>query len=216
MRSPLIKHLTMWGATLVVALVAITVFIRGLSVQVCRDWAFICENTGSQKGYRQWCLGLRSASWYRESRLELFMRKEHPAELANRWTSYAGTGKNVLGRPILFGHGDPGPILHVPAEFLDRYVDGLDSQAKLDLYQVLAAGPPEKVESEMAKIWDRAIAEVWEMQRGTPKPQMRWVAGSDTPCRLWYHAHATRSCPDAGRDRSVPNVEVQHGQPGAG
>ena len=153
-----------WRVALVITLVAITAFIGGLSVQVYRDWAFICENTGSQKGYRQWCIGLRSASWYRESRLEQFMRKEHPSELANRWTSYAGTGKNILGQSILFGHERPGPILHVPLEFLDRYIDGLDDQAKLNLYHVFASGPPEEIECELRKVWVQAMAQGWEMQ----------------------------------------------------
>ena len=92
------------------------------------------------------------------------MRKEHPAELANRWTSYAGTGKNILGRPILFGHARPGPILSVPAEFLDRYVDGLDDQAKLALYRMFASAPPEEIEREIRKVWDQAMAQGWEMQ----------------------------------------------------
>jgi hypothetical protein len=153
-----------WYVALAVALVASIAFIGGLSVQVCRDWAFICENTGSHKGYREWPFGLRSGHWYHESRLEQFMRKEHASELANRWTSYSGTGKNIVGQPVLFGHGRPGPLLHVPAEFFDRYVDGLDSQAKLGLYHVLASGTPEVVERETVKVWDRAIAEVWELQ----------------------------------------------------
>jgi hypothetical protein len=158
------KRWMKWRVALVVVLVAIAMVIGGLSAQIYRDWAFICENTGSQKGYRQWCIGLRSASWYRESRLEQFMRKEHPSELANRWTSYAGTGKNILGQPVFFGHERPGPILGVPAEFLDRYVDGLDDQAKLNLYHVFASGTPEAVEGEIAKAWDQAMAQGWEMQ----------------------------------------------------
>jgi hypothetical protein len=167
MRFLLPRRWMKWRVALVIVLVAIAVFIGGLSVQVCRDWAFICENTGSQKGCRQWCIGLRSASWYRESRLEQFMRKEHPSELANRWTSYAGTGKNILGRPVLFDHGRPGPILQVPPEFFDRYVDGLDNQAKLDLYRMLASRPPGEIEREIRKVWDQAIAPGWEMQAGS-------------------------------------------------
>jgi hypothetical protein len=155
-----------WYVAVAVALVMIVALIGGSSVQVCRDWAFICENTGSRKGYRQWCIGLRSASWYRESHLEQFLRKEHPSELAHRWTSYAGTGKNILGRPVLFGHASPGPILNVPPEFLDRYVDSLDDQAKLDLHRVLASGPPEEIERELRKVWDQAMAQGWEMQAG--------------------------------------------------
>jgi len=166
MRFFLPRRWTKWCVALVIVLVAVAVFIGGLSVQVCRDRAFICENTGSHKGYRQWGIGLRSASWYRESRLEQYMRKEHPSDLANRWTSYAGTGKNILGRPVLFGHGRPGPILQVPPEFLDRYVDGLDDQAKLDLYRVLSSGPPEEMERELCKVWDQAMAQGWETQTG--------------------------------------------------
>ncbi len=166
MRFLLPRRWMKWRAALVIVLVAIGVFIGGLSVQVCRDWAFICENTGSRQGYRQWCIGLQSSHWYRESRLEQLMRKEHPSELANRWTSYAGTGKNILGQSVRFGHERPGPILQVPTEFLDRYVDGLNDQAKLDLYHVLASGPPEETEREIRKVWDQALAQGWERQAG--------------------------------------------------
>jgi hypothetical protein len=165
MRLSLAKYLMTWVAVLGAVSIAV-IFLGGLSAQVCRDYAFICENTGSQKGCRQWRFGLQSGHWYRESRLEQFMRKEHPSEFANRWTSYAGTGKNILGQPVLFGHGRPGPILDVPAGFLDRYVDGLSNQAKLDLYRMLASGPPEEIERELRKVWDQAMAQGWEMQAG--------------------------------------------------
>ena len=171
MRLFLSKRWRKWGVALGIALVATTALIGSCGVQVCRDWAFICEDTGSQKGYREWSIGDRSSHWYRKSRLEQFMRKEHPADLVNRWTSYAGTGKDIFGQPTLFGHARPGPILRVPPEFLDRYVDGLDDQAKLALYRVLVSGPPEKSESEMAKVWERALAEGWEMQPGRRGPK---------------------------------------------
>jgi hypothetical protein len=165
MRLFLMRNLITLGKALAVAAVAFAVFTGIFSVQVCRDWAFICENTGSHKGYRQWCLGIRSGQWYRESRLEQFLRKEHPSGLVNRWTSYSGTGRNMLGQGILFGHGRPGPILRVPTEFFDRYVDSLDNQAKLDLYHVLVSGSPEEVKSEIDKVWDLAFAEAGEMSR---------------------------------------------------
>jgi hypothetical protein len=153
-----------WYVALTVALIAIVAFIGASSVQVCRDWAFICENTGSHKGYRQWCIGLQSGHWYRESQLEQFMRKEHSSELANRWTSYSGTGKNILGQVVLFGHARPGPILEVPQPIFNRYVDGLDDQAKLDLYHVLASGTREEVKAEIDKVWDQEFAQARETQ----------------------------------------------------
>ena len=155
-----------WYVPLAVALVVIIAVIGVSCVEVCRDRAFICENTGSHKGYRQWCMGLQSGHWYRESRLEQFMRKEHASELANRWTSYSGTGRNILGRPVRFAHERPGPILHVPPQLLDRYVDGLSNQAKLDLYHMLASGPPEEIERELRKAWDQAMAQGQERQAG--------------------------------------------------
>jgi hypothetical protein len=158
-----------WYVALAVAWIALAAFMGGCGVQVCRDWAFICENTGSQKGYREWNSGRRSGHWYHESRLEQFMRKERPSELVNRWTSYAGTGKDILGQPTLFGHGRPGPILRVPPEFLDRYVAGLDDQAKLNLYRVFTSGPPEEIEREIAKVWERATAEVWPLKGERPR-----------------------------------------------
>ncbi len=164
MRSFLTKRWMKWAVPLVIAVVAGAAFIGGCGVQVCRDWAFICENTGSQKGYRQWSIGVRSGHWYRESRLEQFMRREHPSDLVNRWTSYAGTGKDIFGRPTLFGHAMPGPIIRVPPELFDRYVDDLNDQARLDLYHVLVSGPPDRIQSEVDKVWERAIAEMWEMQ----------------------------------------------------
>jgi hypothetical protein len=55
---------------------------------------------------------------------------------------------------------------HLPAEFLDRYADDLSDQAKLDLYHLLASGPPEQIERELRKVWDQATAQGWEMRSG--------------------------------------------------
>jgi len=89
------------------------------AVQVCRDWAFIDRNTGSRKGYRDWSLGWRSGSWYRESAIEAFMRSRHRAEFQQDWVSYAGTGRTIFGGAILAGHGRPGPIVLLKTEAID-------------------------------------------------------------------------------------------------
>ncbi len=157
MRSFLARHLVTWGTALVVVLVVIALFIGGLSVQVCRDCAFVCENTGSRKGYRQWCIGLQSNRWYHESHLGQFMRREHPSGFANRWTSYGSTGLNILGRPIIFRDAFPGPIHSLPPSILDMYVDGLDDQAKLNFYHVLSSGTPEEVKAEIDKAGNQIV-----------------------------------------------------------
>ncbi|MCU0915083.1 MAG: hypothetical protein MUC88_11040 [Planctomycetes bacterium] len=147
-----------------VALVALVVFVAACALELYRDHAFICENTGSHKGYRQWRLGFQSGHWYRESRLEQFLRKEHPTDLVNRWTSYEGTGRNILGQPLRFGHAFPGPVFDVPAVFLDRYVEDLDDRAKLDLYHVLVSGSRDQVQSEVTKVWDQVLAQGREIE----------------------------------------------------
>ncbi len=139
--------------------VGLLIFIAVLPLRVCRDWAFVCENTGSHMGYRQWRTGHRSGRWYRESRLEQFMREQHPSELKNQWVSYMGTGKNILGQASLFGHGRPrlGRMVMTPALF-DDYVDSLDDAARLDLYHLLASGDPKAIEGVNEKVFDMALA----------------------------------------------------------
>ena len=140
-------------------------------LQVCRDWGFVCENTGSHKGYRQWCTGGCSGEWYHESRLEQFMRQQHPSELENRWTSYEGTGKNIFGQSVLFGHGFPRlGMLMMDQSIFDRYVDTLDDAAKLDLYRVLVSGNREAIQAEEKKIEKMAIAQLWPLQLSTGCP----------------------------------------------
>ncbi len=141
------------------------IVLLSLPPEVCCDWAFVCENTGSHKGYRQWCIGVRSGQWHHESQLERFLRQRHPAELKNRWTSYEGTGRNILGRPVLFGHGDPrlGMMMMTKGVF-DRYVDTLDDAAKLDLYHVLVSGDREAIQAEEKKIEAIAVAQLWPLR----------------------------------------------------
>lgn len=137
----------------VAILVVAVILLAALGLQTHRDYAFICENTGSHKGYRQWCLGWQTREWYRESHLEQFMRAQHPTELRYRWTSYSGTGKNLFGQPILFGHEMPqvGSLV-MKQSWFDRYVDTLDDTAKLELYRVLASGNPLAIQAEEKKI----------------------------------------------------------------
>lgn len=136
-----------------VILIVAVVILCALGLQTHRDYAFICENTGSHKGYRQWGFGWQAREWYRESHLEQFMRLQHPTELRHRWTSYSGTGKNILGQPIRFGHGRPqvGSVI-MDWTWFDSYVDTLDGAAKLDLYRVLVSGNRDAIATEEKKI----------------------------------------------------------------
>jgi hypothetical protein len=139
------------------ALVAVVIFALILPFQVCRDWAFICKNTGSQKGYRAWFLGLKTGHWYKKSKLEEFMETKYPNDLTYRWISYAGTGKNILGRAISFGHGRPGPIIYVPYNILNWYVSNINNDEKRALYDVFASGDKQRIDKEISMIWEQYL-----------------------------------------------------------
>lgn len=156
-----------WRVRIAVALMAIVVFLGVLPLEVCRDWAFICENTGSHRGYRQWRIGLQSGRWYRESRLEEFMRQQHPSELVNRWTSYQGTGKNILGQSISFGHARPlvGMVI-MHQSWFNTYVDTLDDAGRLALYRALASGDPGAVQAEEKRIEETVLGPALALRQG--------------------------------------------------
>ncbi len=153
-----------WVTWLSFAVILLAVLLLGIGFPVCRDRAYICENTGSHKGHRQWFFGVRTGHWYRETHLEAFMREEHPSEMTNRWTSYAGTGKNMFGRSVLYGHGRPGAILNVSEEALNRYIDSLAPEGRVQLYRLLASDDQKKIEEAVPGIWEKAIELKWGTQ----------------------------------------------------
>lgn len=81
------------------------------------------------------------------------MSTNHPDELQHRWTSYAGTGKNIFGMVRLRGHGQPGPILLIRSETLDEHVRGLDDAGKKALYEVFRSGDADRIEREIDRIY---------------------------------------------------------------
>lgn len=147
------------GATLVLFFVIfiIAFFISSIN-GVCRDWAYICENTGSHKGYREWFFGLRTGYWYRESHLEAFIKKNYPSEFMSRWTSYAGTGKNILGQSVLSAHGRPGPIHRIREEVFNSYVESLSPDKRLALYRLFASGDRKKIEDVVSQIEEYGVS----------------------------------------------------------
>ena len=110
----------------VIRLVVITLFGGVLWVATMRiaytDRGYICENTGSRMGYREWFFGIKTNEWYYESELERFMEARHPAELQHRWTSYRGTGSSLIPVMKSYGHGRPGLIVTPTRERFDEYV----------------------------------------------------------------------------------------------
>ncbi len=128
----------------------LTLFVLGIAallaicclypIRVRTDYAFICENTGSRYGFTKWRYGGQTGNWYRMSPLEDFMKRNHPERLTHRWTSYAGTGRTLLGVNVSFGHGRPGPILFLDNEVLAQYMAKISDTEKLRLYETFSGG----------------------------------------------------------------------------
>jgi len=80
------------------------------------------------------------------------MRDQHPQTLHHRWTSYTGTGYNIFGRQVLYGHGRPGAMLQISFDSLNAYVASLDDASKLELYHLFASDEQPRIEGEIRKI----------------------------------------------------------------
>lgn len=118
------------------------------------DRGYICENTGSRKGHREWFFGLRTNEWYHESELEIFMETNHPESLQYRWTSYRGTGHSLI--PVLksYGHGRPGLIVFPTSGMLDDYVQSLSDAQRLELYHILCSADDQRIREVIDNIYD--------------------------------------------------------------
>ncbi len=105
-----------------------------------REWVFICENTGSYKGHIEWFFGQQTSYWYEKSALENFIQKNYPdINIEHRWTSCSGTGRNIFGMALLYGHGRPGPIMDIPYGLLDEWIHTGEPERIRELYELLAS-----------------------------------------------------------------------------
>jgi hypothetical protein len=139
------------------AVAALVAALAVFNIQVCRDWGFICENTGSRKGYRQWTFGPKTGHWYKKSPLEEFVAAHDPNMLAHRWTSYAGTGKNVFGKPVMRGHSRPGAILRFDHAIQSRWIADNPPEDVWKLYDLLVSDDQDAIEKKIMEIWDEVM-----------------------------------------------------------
>jgi hypothetical protein len=134
--------------------ILVVLFLVSDSFVAYRDWAFICENTGSRMGYRAWFFGLHTSHWYHASEVETFIEHQFPKELVHRWTSYAGTGRNIYGAKLLFGHGRPGPIYQVREQDLNKWFTTLSPAEKKAFYNLLVHDDREAVKDKVNEIYE--------------------------------------------------------------
>lgn len=121
------------------------------------DREFICENTGSRQGYRDWFFGVRTREWRETSELDRFMRTNYSAQLQHRWTSYRGDGHSLLEGVLSRGHGRLGPILMLRSGMLNTHVTRLTGSEKLALYRLFASGDENVIRGEVEKIHQNRV-----------------------------------------------------------
>ena len=132
-----------------ICVVATTAFgLCGFPVRI--DSGLVSTNTGSRREYTTWLHVLRSNERYTESPIETYLKKKN-AKFEHRWVSYNGTGKDILGTPVLFAHGRPGAVLQM-APNLFEYIGRLPDTEKERIYQVLTNGSQEQIRSLVDKI----------------------------------------------------------------
>lgn len=106
---------------------------------IYRDCALIDLNTGSRKGHYEWPFGIKTHEWERETAIEKLMREKLPDEFQQRWVTYKGTGRNFYRGSVSFRHGEPGAILQLEPELIDRYCVQASETNVRRLYDVLVS-----------------------------------------------------------------------------
>ena len=140
----------------VVLFLALIIFLLGF--QAYRDFAFICDHTGSREGYREWRFGVTTNRRYKKSPLEDFMQKNYPDILEHRWVLCSKTGRNIFGMKTLIACGFPGAITGLQHEPLEEWIQMSDPEEVLGLYQLLASDQDEEVKGQrICEISEEAI-----------------------------------------------------------
>lgn len=140
-------------ATIVIA----TLMLWAVTQVAYRDWGFVCNNTGSRKGYREWFFGTQTGHWYKPSPLETFMLTNAPGRLQYNWVSSMGTGHNIYGGKVLFGHGRPGPVMHFRHQEMAEWFALIDHREKLAFYDLLVSGNKEAISCKIDAIYDHLV-----------------------------------------------------------
>jgi hypothetical protein len=151
----------LWARIGLWILIGGTVFALTLvacSTDIYRDCGYICQNTGSRKGCREWFFGMQTGNWRKQSALETFMQERYPNELQLNWISYMGTGRNIFGEAVSHRHGSPGPLICFPEDWLDGYVRISDSRENKALYDLLATGNEDAINAKLDQVSRKMMA----------------------------------------------------------
>ena len=127
------------------------------TVVVCVDAVYVCENTASRYGYREWPTGHRTGYWSKTSPLEAYMQAHWPGSVQHRWTQCAGTGKDIYGRSIMFGHGAPGGALHLRGDVMQAWIARHSENEIRALYKFMSKADREASKKRVDEITEEVF-----------------------------------------------------------
>ncbi len=84
--------------------------------------------------------------------MEDFIIANDSTVLSHRWTSYRGTGRNILGMSILFGHGRPGAIMDIDNDTLNVWIARNHPTEVWKLRDLLFSGNQDQITEKLASI----------------------------------------------------------------
>lgn len=123
-----------------------------LTGSVSRDMGYHCDFTGSTKSWTKWPLGIRTDYNYETSPIENFLATNRPGLIEHKWVSYSGTGKNIFGKPVFWGHGSPNALLLFPRTYLQFYIEQSPKEDVLELYETLRLDDRDEIKLRVEKL----------------------------------------------------------------
>jgi hypothetical protein len=127
-----------------------------LAGSVSHDIGYHCDFTGSTKSWTQWPLGIRIGFVYEPSPVEEFLAKNQPDKLEHKWVTYEGTGKNILGEPVFFGHGRPNSLFLFPRGYLKLFVEQSPKEDVIEFYETLRRDNRDEIRLRLDKLYDES------------------------------------------------------------
>ncbi len=141
----------------IASIVFIGVLFFGPEFRIYTDYNFICENTASRKGHRQYFCGLKTHRSYEQSVVEKFIQEKFPDQLRHRWTSYAGKSHYLFGG-MGYGHGRPGNILLLPLDKFALWFAKLSETEKKEFYDLLVSDDQKAIQAKIDLVWEELPA----------------------------------------------------------
>lgn len=144
--------------------ILLTVYL--LTGSVSREMGYHCDFTGSTTSWTEWPLGIRTGYAYDASPIEEFLAKNQPDLIEHKWVSYEGTGKNILGEPVFFGHGRPNALLFFPRAYLTLFVDQSPKDDVIELYDTLRRDNRDEIRMRVDKLYEESERLIKKLEEG--------------------------------------------------